>query len=602
MAEKPLRRVLGTPLKAPDPIDRPITPPNPIASSETANIHCPICNDEMVSLLQLNRHIDDVHGAEADIDPPKKRTPQRRTIKLDLFDNNLGFGLSDNSDGSGPSSTLSRSHWKHPSSSKANLCSYKGCRRILNVKNGVVNCRKCGDLFCNDHTGYKVLLSNGPSNAPIYDPQAGVSSRCCEACYLGKPDLVLGTQVNSRDLSEQFFAVRRIKIDDKQWARDAVQKRYIKLVNILAENFLWHALHKPSLFLYFGEPSGEPYPKEKLLEAQKEIVGYDNWQRDEDATHCPTCFVKFNYLIRKHHCRLCGTIVSDSSFNSDDPSMSCSVQVPVGIFLQKLPKLNYSPQVKSNWNLLTSTTSDVSARTVQAFSFRCCRSCKNLLLYDVKGQLSGNGENEAVFAAYDEILALKSSIMQALPRYEGLIEENKEIHNESINKLRTRLLKLLKDFELATNSFRQRYFQLNQETRKYSPTQSPLLVTNIYKTAVVFLQESLLQFKMANDRFKELENERLAGQRQLLEPASGPSTTSPSPLLSPEPRLTKKEIRELREQLMVISEQKFLVEKLIGDAKKQRRFDELKTLTENTNELEKRISELENQLGEFGFG
>ena len=57
----------------------------------------------------------------------------------------------------------------------------------------------------------------------------------------------------------------------------------------------------------------------------------------------------------------------------------------------------------------------------------------------------------------------------------------------------------------------------------------------------------------------------------------------------------------MREQLMVMNEQKFLVEKLIKDYTKQRRFDELDTLISNKTELEETIKSLEEELGEFGF-
>lgn len=607
MAEKPLRRILGSPFKTPDQGSRSNGgAKSPTPAGKNDNLQCPICNEDMVSLLQLNRHIDDVHGS-GNIDdetPPLKRTPQRRTIKLDLFDNNLGFSLSDNSEGSDiQTRQLLRSHWKHPSATKANVCFHRGCSRVLNVKNGVVNCRKCGELFCNFHTRYRVRLCNSTSKTPEYSSVRGAYARSCEKCYLHKPDLVLGTQVNSRDLSEQFFKKRRGALDEKEWTRLTLQKRFIKLVSLLSDSYIWHNQHRNTFFLYFGETGAEPYSQEKILEAQKEIVGYDCWQNDDGATHCPICFVKFNFLIRKHHCRLCGTIVSDSSFNSEDPSMSCSLQVPVGIVLQKLLHLNYSPNVKSNWESLT-TVSPEKSKFSHLFSFRCCRNCKNLLL--VKLNLNNTeDENDVIFVAHDELLVLKSHIKKTMERYELLVKENNESNNELVNKLRTRLLKNLKDFELATNNFKQKFFRLNKETHKFAPTHSPTLVTNIYKTAINFLQDSLLEYKKANEEFQKLENTRLSGQLSLLLPTDASSTvsSSPTPLHSLEPpRLTKKQIRELREQLMVTSEQKFLIEKLMDDAKKQRRFDELGTLTENINELKKRIDELETELGEFAFG
>jgi hypothetical protein len=57
----------------------------------------------------------------------------------------------------------------------------------------------------------------------------------------------------------------------------------------------------------------------------------------------------------------------------------------------------------------------------------------------------------------------------------------------------------------------------------------------------------------------------------------------------------------MREQLMVMNEQKFLVENLIKEYTKARRFDELDSLIANKNELNETIARLESELGEFGF-
>lgn len=126
----------------------------------------------------------------------------------------------------------------------------------------------------------------------------------------------------------------------------------------------------------------------------------------------------------------------------------------------------------------------------------------------------------------------------------------------------------------------------------------------MYKLMINFLQDSLLQFKRTNDSFLNLERERLSGQLGGISVSSNTVTSPVSSSASPvdqKPRLTKKQIRELREELMVVSEQKFLVELQIDDAKKGRRFDEIPALSDNISELEKRRLELEKELGEFGF-
>lgn len=136
------RRVLGTlapespqgvgasPIKSPSPL-----PPDAATSSPAIesleDLVCPICNERMITVNQLNQHIDDVHikdnDAPSDIlelasfssnaigkifnndfiktdikkwfgkeEDERHLSPlKRKTIKLDLFDGSLTFGMSD---------------------------------------------------------------------------------------------------------------------------------------------------------------------------------------------------------------------------------------------------------------------------------------------------------------------------------------------------------------------------------------------------------------------------------------------------------------------------------------------------------------------------
>lgn len=106
----------------------------------------------------------------------------------------------------------------------------------------------------------------------------------------------------------------------------------------------------------------------------------------------------------------------------------------------------------------------------------------------------------------------------------------------------------------------------------------------IHQSMVLFLLETLVKIKALNNQFKDKEN-ALLPQKPEIEI----------------PRLTKKQIRELRDQLMVMNEQKFLIENLIKDLTRQRKFDELKTLLDNEQELNKEIESLESKLGDYGF-
>lgn len=526
---------------------------SPKTPTKALAVRCPICGEATDSLGALNTHIDHKHAENA---PSPVRTPQKRTIKLDLYENSMGFGLSDRA--GGDAAQLGRAHWKQPAPGA--VCSAAGCARTLGVKNGVVNCRRCGDLFCNHHTRFQVRLRNRARvkrdadirALPEYD-SSGEFARCCEGCFLARPGSE--TQVGARDVTADFVARRAAHSEARAAARATLRRRFLKLVHLHAQ----------------GAPPA----------AERDLLASD-WQDDTAVSHCPLCFVAFGFFVRKHHCRLCGMVVSDAAYNSLDPNLACSRNVPVGVFMERLPQLNYSPLVRQHWDLLLRL----------ARGFRCCRTCKDTLVAGAADRAGDapklEGPEGEVLAAYSELLSLKTAINAAFLRCAAVDADDHP-------RLRMRLQKLVKDFESASGAFRRRFFEVSPESGKYSPTQAPVLVTNVYNMALVFLQELLVRLKRLNDEFLRHTQELKQHLAQATEPPSA------SPALPPKPRLTLRQIRELREELMVTNEQRFLVEKLVAEATQQRRFDELQPLNDNIRDLTLRIKQLEVELGEFGF-
>mmetsp|Transcript_5188 Transcript_5188/g.5835 ORF Transcript_5188/g.5835 Transcript_5188/m.5835 type:complete len:676 (+) Transcript_5188:248-2275(+) len=598
-----------------------------LTENEAEGFLCPICNEQMISLYQLNQHIDDEHnisettqGTEetnedtnADVIPKvlsnefinnditkwfRKKPSQeivtpvkRKTIKLDLIDNSKEFSLSDNtttnegslqenrSNATSPSidklrARVTRVHWKKPLTSQ-NVCAHPTCNKSLNVKNGIVNCRKCGDLFCNQHTYNKVKLRNSEDNmVPLYDTtKEGQWCRCCEKCYLAKPDLVEGTQSNVHDLTSMFLQKRQSYVDSKELERNKIQKKFIKLVNLHADKYL-SSRDKTMLSIRWLSLNAS---KDSIFESEKEIVGYDNWQNDAKITHCNICLIKFNILIRKHHCRLCGKIVCDDAFGERS---NCLIMVPLSKLLDKLVTLNYSPLVKLNLDDLLSTEDN-------EFAVRCCINCKNDLLHEWKLKSLSDSKEDSIFLVYTEILMTKRKIQAMIPRYKTLVSDP---NNQATNKLRIKLMAFMKDFESLTILFKTNFFDKANDRLVVKETYLPYtkLINNIYQGCTIFLQETLVNVKVLNKEYKQQENKLL----ELMKPNESPIAV---------PRLTKKEIRELRESLMVMNEQKFLVETLIKQVTKQRKFDELTPLMENKSELSAAIKDLELKLGNDGF-
>ena len=61
------------------------------------------------------------------------------------------------------------------------------------------------------------------------------------------------------------------------------------------------------------------------------------------------------------------------------------------------------------------------------------------------------------------------------------------------------------------------------------------------------------------------------------------------------------EEKTLRETLIVLEEQLFLVKEQVTDANKRRKFDEVSSLAQNVEDLSKEIDHIQGQLGQLDF-
>lgn len=155
-----------------------------------------------MTLLQLNRHLDDDHKNleevkqdevkdwfKTQVIKAKKFQPlavlNQKLKGLDVFESN------DAPSAQGPSSTpsapevaspdpdevVTRQHWQRHGPN--DVCSEPVCGKRLTSTNGKVNCRKCGRLFCDEHTMYQMKLSRSAQHEPV----RGIWCRVCETCY-----------------------------------------------------------------------------------------------------------------------------------------------------------------------------------------------------------------------------------------------------------------------------------------------------------------------------------------------------------------------------------------------------------------------------------
>ena len=124
-------------------------------SSSLEQLACPICDERMISLSQLNRHLDDAHmdtsidqkdgiikwikNAQSTIMKPLSKAklnsiPNLSQLAMNRF-NEIDFnGLDQQSE------SVTRAHWKLDGENT--VCSSANCNKSLNLINGKHNCRK----------------------------------------------------------------------------------------------------------------------------------------------------------------------------------------------------------------------------------------------------------------------------------------------------------------------------------------------------------------------------------------------------------------------------------------------------------------------------
>lgn len=82
---------------------------------------------------------------------------------------------------------------------------------------------------------------------------------------------------------------------------------------------------------------------------------------------------------------------------------------------------------------------------------------------------------------------------------------------------------------------------------------------------------------------------------------SRPSSSRASSTSSAAVTALEAEEKELRERLIVLEEQKFMVSEMIADANKRRKFDEVSALSGNVEDLSREIDQIQGQLAQMDF-
>lgn len=494
-----------------------------------------------------------------------------------------------------PDEMVTRKHWQR--STGNDRCTEPSCGKSLGALDGNVNCRNCGRLFCEVHTLYQMKLSRSATHEPV----RGYWCRVCETCYKSREGYNDHSGVMV-DHTDSFVAARRKKVERQNLEIQRLEKRLTKLTQLLAYHPDEALGSGGGLLTPVASLAGQKNARKQL---EQSVV---TWEEDANVPRCPFCQQEFSWSFRRHHCRMCGRVVCA------DAQTECSSEV--GLNVTK-PVSNGTGNEKPDRPKSSQIGVDV----------RMCRDCKHTIFAkrDFQEAVTLKPPDQR---AYETLRQFERGIRLLMPSFQRALvalqppDDEFSPHRpppshaqiQEANKLRKRLTDSFAKYHVAAKRIR--------DMKTTSPTQLRLQ-KNVYTAASSFLHTYMLPMKSLPQMLKRnLSNPgNPGGHRRLLGATDrhGSSSSVPgalSPLRkgeSAEPgsetaslggasetstavSALETEEKELRERLVVLEEQRFLVQEMVNNARASRRFEEVGALNKNVEELDREINALSNAV------
>ncbi|KJK66347.1 FYVE zinc finger [Aspergillus parasiticus SU-1] len=568
-----------------------------------AQLACPICSEEMVTLLQLNRHLDDVHQNLEDerqdevkdwfktqMEKARRFQPlavlNQKLKGLDVFESNDNLQtFAGPSRPSGPiqapapeqpkpldpDDIITKDHWQ--ARGLYDVCLEPSCGKRLNATNGCVNCRKCGKLFCEEHTMYQMKLSRSAQHEPSREG------------YNDHNGLV-------RDRTDDFKSARKQTVDKAFLEVSRLEKRLTRLTQLLASLPVEQIQSNTSKIWSIAWQNDQ----RKTLE--QTVV---SWQDDSSVLRCPFCQQDFtSYTFRRHHCRTCGRVVCG------DPTTGCSTEVPLSI----TPLSKASTEKSSNMDIMN-------------IDVRLCKECR-ATLFDRRDFEADLMRKPPDLRAYENLVQFERGIRILQPKFQKLLTALQDPRRPpssaqiaEASKIRKRLIDSFAQYDVAARRIRDLPTESSAQQR---------LQRAIYQQASNFLHLHMLPLKSLPKVLKHsTPNGRLpssptsspnpsngstSGHRRQgsalsnLKYNSVAASVSNSSLASDTSSAIsalEAEEKSLRERLIVLEEQKFFVSEMIADANRRRKFDEVSSLAMNVEDLSREIDRVNGMLERLDF-
>ncbi|TKX21209.1 putative vacuolar segregation protein PEP7 [Elsinoe australis] len=241
---------------------------------------------------------------------------------------------------------------------------------------------------------------------------------------------------------------------------------------------------------------------------------------------------------------------------------------------------------------------------------RMCKDCQHTVFSkaDFARETSQRPPDQR---AYENLIQFQRGIQLLLPKFQRLLQTLQDperppspAHIAEAGKVRKRLMDAFTQYDVAARRIR--------DMPTESPTQEKLQKA-IYLQASSFLHLHMLPLKAlpkiirhatpngskaAGSPLAAIKKDHTNGLTRRDSNASSSTTSTPNVAAI---SALEAEEKELRERLIVLEEQKFMVQEMVNEAKKKRRFDEVAALGGNVDDLSREIDNVQNRIRGMDF-
>ncbi|NXF10728.1 RBNS5 protein, partial [Smithornis capensis] len=248
----------------------------------------------------------------------------------------------------------------------------------------------------------------------------------------------------------------------------------------------------------------------KIRAIEKSVVP---WVSDQDVPFCPDCGSKFSIRNRRHHCRLCGSIMCKKCMELVSLPLASKLTSASKEALGSHSSPNSSPNsVQGSRRGSISSLSSVSSVLDEKDDdrIRCCRHCKDTLLKREQ-QIDEKEYTPEIVKLYEKLRLCMEKVDQKAPEYirmaESLNAGETTYSLEHANDLRVEIQKIYEFIDALSKKILS--LGLHEDPQPHPKTLQ--LQRMIRYSATLFVQEKLLGLMSlpTKDQYEELKKRRL---------------------------------------------------------------------------------------------